>query len=108
HRDSLIAAWAANGTSEDALRDRLFLPATLPPASSVFVGRDGRVWIGRERPGGRLGGDWDVFSPDGTLEMEVTAPASVDLRAADAAVVWGVEVDDLDVPSLVKYALPGG
>lgn len=108
HRDSLIAAWAANGTSEDALRDRLYLPATLPPASSVFVGRDGRVWVGRERPGGRLGGDWDVFSTDGVLEIEVTAPASVDLRAAADAVVWGVEIDELDVPTLVRYALPGG
>lgn len=108
HRDSVIAAWANDATSEDVLRERLFLPASLPPASAAFVGRDGRVWVGRERPGGRVGGLWDVFSPEGTLEMEVTAPPGVDLRAADDAVVWGVETDALDVPFLVRYGLPGG
>ncbi|MFG0253044.1 MAG: hypothetical protein ACF8NJ_09250 [Phycisphaerales bacterium JB038] len=105
HRDSVIAAWAANGTSEDALRARLFLPATLPPASSVFVGRDDRVWVGRERPRGVAGGRWDVFSFDGSLEFELTAPAAVELRAADARAVWGVETDDLDVPYLVRCPL---
>ena len=108
YRDSLLAAWSNNGASEDALRERMFLPPTLAPASAAFVGRDGRVWVGRERPGGRIGGRWDVYSAEGTLEMEVTAPARVDLRAADAATVWGVETDELDVPFLVRYRLPGG
>ena len=28
--------------------------------------------------------------------------------AADRSVVWGVETDDLDVPYLVRFDLPGG
>lgn len=106
-QDSIVGAMAAQAESEELVRDRLFLPPTMPPARDVFVGLDGRVWVARERADRMQPAHWDLFAADGHLEAEVTAPGGVELHAADAGGVWGVETDALDVPYLVRFELPG-
>ena len=108
HQDSVLAQYAENGPAREVLEEALFLPATLPPASSVFIGRDGRTWVGREGPQGAPSRQWDVFDPAGALVAIFAAPLSIRLMASDVGVVWGVETDDLDVPYLVRFDLPGG
>lgn len=107
-QDSIVQAMAEQAESEELVRDRLFLPPTMPPARAVFVGLDGRVWVARERADRMQPARWDLFAADGRLEAEVTVPGGVELEAADAAGVWGVETDELDVPYLVRFELSGG
>lgn len=107
-QDSVVAQYAENGPAREVLEEALFLPATLAPVSSVFVGRDGRTWVGREDRPDAPTRQWDVFDSTGTLVAIFTVPHTIRLMAADGGVVWGVETDDLDVPYLVRFDLPGG
>lgn len=105
-QDSIVEAWADQPDARDQLRARLFFPESLPPARSVFIGRDGRTWVARERPDPMSPSVWDVFAADGRLAAEVTAPGGIELKAADRSVVWGIETDAVDVPYLVRFRLP--
>jgi hypothetical protein len=114
-QDSVLARYAENGPSLEALEEVIFRPTIQPPASSVFVGRDGRTWVGRESPADSGTGEgsaagakrrWDVFGSDGQLVAIFNVPVAIELLAADGAVAWGVETDDLDVPYLVRLDLP--
>jgi hypothetical protein len=107
-QDSLVTQYAENGPAIETIEEALFLPATLPPVSSVFIGVDGRTWVGREGPADADVRQWDVFDPAGRLVAIFAVPLRIRLMAADGSMVWGVETDDLDVPYLVRFDLPGG
>jgi hypothetical protein len=47
-----------------------------------------------------------MLDASGRQTGTVSVPANVELRAADATHAWGVELDDNDVPSLVRYRIP--
>jgi hypothetical protein len=106
-QDSLVAEYAENGPAVEVLEAALFLPATLPPASSAFLGRDGRTWVGRAVPEDAEARPWDVFDVDGRLVAIFSAPIRIQLLAAGGDAVWGVETDQFDVPYLVRFDLPG-
>lgn len=92
----------------DSLRRRLYRPATYPPVESVRVSRNGMIWLKVRLADSPEGvGDWLVLSPRGFEMYRVSLPATFRMLEADRRTVWGVDVDSLDVPLLVRYSIPG-
>lgn len=106
YRDSVLTTYAREPFDLDEVRAAVFTPPTLPPVTSIFAARDGRVWVGREHAVGATEWRWDVFDAAGRLERSVVGPAQVVLLAAHRNVVWGVETDPFDVSYVVRYSLP--
>ncbi len=104
-QDTVIQAWANPTVSESELRRTIFLPATYPPASDLTVGRDGTVWVAREKVSGDPVRDWDVFDTAGRLGARVQAPADFRILDATRDAVWGVTTDELGVPYVLRYAV---
>jgi hypothetical protein len=95
----------AYGTPAAALehyKKGVYAPAFLPPISRLVAGGDGTVWIQRwksER--------WLAIDPGGRLMGEVLLPPRVSIFAAERDYVWGVELDENDVPYVVTYHVTG-
>ena len=108
--DSAIAASPAmvrhpelKARFEEALRAAA--PKIHAAAERVVIGADGRLWIGlRQEAEGR---PWLVLAPDAEPLARVLLPGNVTLQAANATHIWAVERDELDVESVVRYALSG-
>jgi hypothetical protein len=107
--DSTIAAIAAARLGEAAdvwaSQAQAHVPSIYPPIEpGSFIGNDGRLWV-------RLRGTPEatrylLLDADGRQTGTVKVAANVVLRTADASHAWGVELDEHDVPSLVRFRLP--
>lgn len=110
-RAALLAVAADAADTPGALREvetRLEItprPATVPAFSGVRVDAEGRAWVLSWAPGDPPPERAWVFESDGTFLGRVDLPAGVRLEAVGADAVWGVELDALDVPSVVRYRL---
>jgi len=99
------------------------VPSVKPPFQSISGALDGRVWVAlnveseRFTPEPPASGQpgalppltfrasarkWDVFEPDGRYVGTVTAANNVTPRAMRGDFVWGVALDNDDLPTLVK------
>jgi hypothetical protein len=99
--DSTLARIVGGGFTENDVRESAFLPTAYPPVSDVLLDEDGTTWISRERIPGhpRL---WQVVSEEGVILAQVRAPIGFELRSVGWQAVWGLVLDELDVPYLVK------
>lgn len=113
HRDSIAAAegtaWAeavgmAPGPAVDAYRDQVPWPDSWPPVTSLLVADDGSVWLRREGPVADSVA-WDVLDAELDAVGRVHLPAALDVKVVTSGAVYGVELDDLDVPRVVRYAV---
>ncbi len=86
------------------IREALFIPKYYPPVSSLFVGRDGAIWLRRESSD-TVEDEWLVIGPDGVPVWTVLVPAMAQLQEAAGGTVWGVVHDELDVPYVVRYRI---
>jgi hypothetical protein len=118
-RDSLLAVGLAKATpqlerarsagqtlaqSNRALIEAaLTIPAHFPPVRNIVIGNDGTVWL--ERMIGMKRGVWHVLGDRGADLFTVELPPAFDLHEASRAAVWGVELDELDVPYIVRLQL---
>lgn len=73
-----------------------------PPVSQLLLGRDGTVWVRRERTNASRD-LWQVVHEDGSFAVRI--PAEVTVLAADRQHVWARVQDEFDVPYLVRYRL---
>ncbi len=80
-------------------------PPTLPAFSGLRIDPVGRVWVLSWAPGDAPPDRAWIFEADGTFLGRVDLPAGVRLEAVGADAVWGVALDDFDVPSVVRYRL---
>jgi hypothetical protein len=85
-----------------ALRENLYRPRFLPPVTAVVVGRDGTIWLRREELGRPMAW-WHVLDARGRLIARAWVPARISVRYADRTQLWAVELDELDVPTLVRF-----
>lgn len=86
-------------------RDNLYVPEYFPAIVQILWGRDGTLWLKR---GGSADGDTDVWlclSASGELLGEVSLPKRLQVMAIDSQFAWGMEMDDLDVPYIVRYRI---
>jgi hypothetical protein len=88
-------------------RSTLHLPPHHPPVRGLTLGTDGTIWLAREDAGGdQLA--WWVLDPNGEPIGTVMLPRGFQVMAADESHVWGAELDELDVPYLVRYGVRPG
>lgn len=92
----------AAGQAQSFARDSVPLPRFQPPVTNLVIGRDGTIWLGRERLGVSTA-EYLVLGRDGRILASVAVPPGVQIRQAQRNMVWGVETDDLDVPYLVRF-----
>ena len=85
-----------------AMASGLDLPDHRAPLRSTVAGRDGSLWI-------ELNGEssdstaWVLLRPDLTPLGELVLPARLRPRHIEGSAVWAVELDDVDVPWLVRF-----
>lgn len=78
----------------------------LPALTGLTVGQDGSIWLRREE----LSPDsvvWDLLDPQGERAGFVQLPIGQRVLAARDDAFVTTEVDELDVPYLVRYRLEG-
>jgi hypothetical protein len=76
----------------------------LPPVTYVAVGQDSSIWLRREE----VSGDsavWNVLDPSGEAVGTLRLPSGQTVVAAKGDVVAAIELDDLDVPYVIRYRL---
>lgn len=132
-RDDVVArmrrtnpAWSWNGPD---------IPRDKPAYEALYVGSDGRIWVAlvaEQRVGGGasmgIGGGgagaprgaprpesttpqprrpalYDVYEPDGTYLGQVRVPAGFASFVRRGDQVWGVELDEDDVPRVARYRI---
>jgi hypothetical protein len=115
HVDSTLSAMAGRllagpaaqrftaGTLRSGIRDGVYIPAFHPPASNLLIGPDQTIWLHLGSPGHER--DWLGLSAEGEPLARVRFPDGFSPLAATADRIWGLQLDELDVPYLVRYRL---
>jgi hypothetical protein len=110
--DALRARWRAAAHAD------LTLPEFFPPVRSILAGADGTTWLLREfRPdradlweiydgAGRLAGS--VLVSEGRFTTPMAYMPHMQILRATGDEVWGLTVDELDVPILRRYRVVPG
>jgi len=80
----------------------LTAPPRFPPLRSALIGRDGSVWI---EGWGKNVRPWTVLRPDGSTLGRLNLPGRAKLAVADLQQIWTIELDQDDLPSIVRYRL---
>lgn len=105
--DSLLNSYRQTRTgselSADVLRRGIFIPDFLPPVTSAVPASDGSLWLRREEAPANV--EYWVLDKTGSHSATVTVPATLTLMAATATHVWGVQKDEFDVPTVVRYRI---
>jgi hypothetical protein len=103
------------------------IPHEMPPIRALLSGMDGRLWVElynelesyqREPRAGEGTAPipayrarekrWDVFGSDGRFVGRVRADRTIRLLAMRGDFAWGAQLDDNDVPILVKWRVVPG
>lgn len=79
------------------------MPKTFPPLTNIRVLRDGTVWIRPTPEVGATNARWDVFSSNGKRVGQARLPLSALVRDGAKDWVLVVQLNDDDVPTVVKY-----
>ncbi len=102
--DSILTRYMTRGFTRAEVREAVYLPTAYPPISDVLAATDGTAWVAREHLPGRPR-RWQVVSEQGDLIAEVEAPIGYEIRWVGETTVWGLVLDELDVPFLVKRSI---
>ena len=92
---------------ERALRSGGHVPEGLPPVTATASGDDGTLWLRREETAAETV-RWEVLDRNGVLQATLSLPARVTVHAFAGDVLVGVELDELDVPYVVRYRVTRG
>jgi hypothetical protein len=90
--------------AEQALRAALFLPRFKIPVAAAQFSEDGTLWLRRDSADEPLQ-QWDVFSGSGDRIAAISLPRKFNIRLIRRDVIWGTELDDADVPFVVRYRI---
>jgi hypothetical protein len=85
------------------------VPDVHPPFEDVEVAESGHLWAWRHAGPERMA--WDVFDPEGRYLGEVGLPFTTGrflLRALTEDALYGVWMDELDVPRVVRLQVVKG
>lgn len=84
------------------IADQVVWPSYVPPVTEVLAGSDGSVWLRRETIGASMA-RWEIldeaFAPIGRLDL----PLDLELKVVAQDHFYAVELDDFDVPTVVRY-----
>jgi hypothetical protein len=80
-----------------------FHPTFFPPIRAILVGRDHSIWLDRSTADPKH--HWEILDQHGNAVAEVDLSDNIRLMAADLTHIWVVELDQDNVPSVVRYRL---
>ena len=82
----------------------------MPLFADPFTDAEGRVWLPSYKPGGERHSvpPYTVIAPDGTWLGTADTPPRFRILDVASGLVLGMEVDEMDVESVVVYELVGG
>lgn len=83
------------------LEEDLEIPPFHAPVSALVSGRDGTTWLRLHE--GESRHQWLVLDERGDVLARLSVPAALRILNADREHVWGMELDALDVPYLIRY-----
>ncbi len=85
-----------------SIRDQVPWPEFRSPVAELLAASDGTIWLKGEAPA-QDSIRWDIL--DEALESigHVYLPVALDVKRVSMASVWGVELDDVDIPWIVRY-----
>ena len=82
--------------------DQVDWPSYLPPVTEILAGSDGSVWVRRETMGAPMA-RWEVLAEDLTPIGRLDLPLDRELKVVARDHFYAVELDDFDVPTVVRY-----
>lgn len=85
-----------------AIADQIQWPDYQPPVTEVVCGSDGTVWLRREAVGVELA-RWEILDENLKLIGRVDLPLGLEVEVVAREWVYGVELDEIDVPSVVRF-----
>ncbi len=98
--------------SDDARQQTLAMDSnavvsdTLPAFGTVRIDDAGRIWVQEFVPVfEERAAQWYVLDSSGTFVARAIAPRGFDPRVFSGDEVWGVRLDDLDVPYVERYRI---
>jgi hypothetical protein len=94
----------AQGQAESFARDSVPLPHFQPPVDGVVIGRDGTIWLRREHWGATRE-EYLVLDREGGIAATVAAPMGFRILQAQRDQVWGVMLDEMELPYLLRYRI---
>lgn len=99
----------ARGAYEADLKEQTYAPDWAPAVRSMVLADDGSVWLERfqavQADDGSPRVEWWVVDEGGRLAGSVRTPEGLRILAVTDDAVWGVELDELEVSYIVRYAL---
>jgi hypothetical protein len=85
-------------------RDNLYVPEHFPSVSQLLWGRDNTLWLKAGAGDGDMD-SWLCLSDSGDPLGRVSLPKRLRVMAIDSHFAWGMEMDELDVPYIVRYRI---
>jgi hypothetical protein len=104
-RDATAKTFSGGGAgfTPDQVRKAVFIPDHQVTITRGLAAADGSLWLRREQFSNPL--TWTVIAPDGNLTATLALPPNVRPLTVIGDLVWGVELDDVDVPQIVRYRI---
>jgi hypothetical protein len=113
-RSPFGASEAERARQRAAAGEGITFPEFHPPVRKVFAGADGTIWLLREIRPDRAD-LWEIYDRRGRLEGSVIVTEGrsgdapwwphVRVLRATRSEVWGMTLDDLDVPAVRRYRI---
>lgn len=97
---------ATPATVASSFRSSVPWPRFRPPVTEALAGSDGSVWMRREDEGSEA--SWQILDESLREVGRVRLPADLAVKAVGRNVVYGVELDAFDVPTIVRYDVGRG
>jgi len=100
--------------AERAMRAALDAPAFWPPIpnlgrgileEAILVSQEGEVWVQRWERDEANGTRWDVIAEGRGRVATAEVPPGLRLLAVAGDRAWGVELDEYDVPTIIRYRI---
>lgn len=88
--------------AEDLARSTFPVPAAYPLVSAAAPSSDGSLWLAAW-PNADESRRWYILDAQGRLVAQTEASERVTIRFILDGKAWGVELDELDVPFVVRY-----
>jgi hypothetical protein len=109
---------AASERIRAAATEAITFPEFYPPVRRIVAGRDGSMWLLRELTLPDRVDRWELYDADGAFRGAVSVRQGrsalepwwprLDVLAATSDEIWGVTLDELDVPYIHRYRIDKG
>jgi hypothetical protein len=103
-RQTMIRTGGNLADVREWVESRYTFPGHRPPIQTALIGQDGRLWLEWTDPADGPG-EWWALSSEGVPAGRIRPTQRIRPLAAGDEVVWALEMNELDVPFVVRYRI---